>query len=149
MLQDLRNQTAAAASSIRKSVPMFFVRDMRATVQWYESIGFTVRNRYEDSEELVYAELSFGNGEFTLSPGEDSGPRGVRLWFFTDRVEELYQLFKARQLRTAQSALSGGAIDEPEVRFAEDLYEPFYGGRQFSVFDNNGLALIFWQPAQR
>jgi hypothetical protein len=27
-----------------------------------------------------------------------------------------------------------------------DLYTPFYGGRQFSIRDINGLALIFWQP---
>jgi hypothetical protein len=33
------------------------------------------------------------------------------------------------------------------VRFAEDLYEPFYGGLQFSIQDSNGLHLIFWQPA--
>ena len=33
------------------------------------------------------------------------------------------------------------------MRFEEDLYEPFYGGLQFSVQDNNGLHLIFWQPA--
>jgi hypothetical protein len=32
------------------------------------------------------------------------------------------------------------------VRFEEDLYEPFYGGRQFSIRDNNDLSLIFWQP---
>jgi hypothetical protein len=32
------------------------------------------------------------------------------------------------------------------VRFQEDLYEPFYGGRQSSILDNNDLPLIFWQP---
>jgi len=38
------------------------------------------------------------------------------------------------------------ADGEFEVRFEEDLYTPFYGGRQFSIRDINGLALIFWQP---
>lgn len=33
--------------------------------------------------------------------------------------------------------------DVPQVRFNEALYEPFYGGRQFSVRDVNGLELIF------
>jgi hypothetical protein len=137
---------AAIAGSVKKSVPMFFVLDMRATVRWYESIGFTVDERYEDGGELVFARLSFGNGEFTLSPGGKPGPRDVRLWFFTDRIQELYQLLKQRQLRAAHAALSGGTIDEPEVRFDEDLYEPFYGGRQFSIQDNNGLEPIFWEP---
>jgi catechol 2,3-dioxygenase-like lactoylglutathione lyase family enzyme len=126
---------------------MFFVRDMRATVHWYESIGFTVADRYEDGGELMFARLSFGNGEFTLSPGGTTGPRDVRLWFFTDRVQELYELLKERQLRVAQAALTGGSSEEAEVRFEEDFYEPFYGGRQFSIRDNNDLSLIFWQPA--
>jgi hypothetical protein len=30
------------------------------------------------------------------------------------------------------------------VRFEEDLFKPFYGGRQFSIQDNNGLGLIFY-----
>ena len=58
-----------------------------------------------------------------------TGPRDVSLWFFTDRVEELYERLKF------------------EVPFEEDLYTPFYGGRQFSIRDNNGLGLVFWQPA--
>jgi len=124
---------------------MFSVRDMRATVGWYESIGFTVEDRYEDCGELLFARLSFGNGEFALGPGGTPGPRDVTLWFYTDRIQELYQLLKERQLRAAQAALSGSS-EEPEVRFEEDLYEPFYGGRQFSIQDNNGLELIFWQP---
>jgi ankyrin repeat protein len=137
---------AVAARSIRKAVPMYLVRDMRATVQWYESVGFTVRDRYEENGELMFARVCFGDGEFTLSPGEDPDPRGTRLWFLTDRVQDLYSLFKQRQLRAAQIGLMGASADEPDVPFEEDLYAPFYGGFQFSIRDNNGLTLIFWQP---
>ena len=93
----------------------------------------------------LFARLSLGNGEFTLSPGGNSGPRDVSLWFFTDRVQEVYTLFKERQLGMAQTALAGSS-QELELRFEEDLYVPFYGGQQFSIADNNGLTLIFWQP---
>ena len=109
---------------------MFSVRDMRATVDWYQSLGFTVHDAYEDSGSLTFARLTFGGGEFTLSSGGDPGPSDVSLWFFTDRVQELYERFKGF----------------PGVRFEEDLYGPFYGGRQFSIQDINGLRLIFWQP---
>jgi catechol 2,3-dioxygenase-like lactoylglutathione lyase family enzyme len=122
---------AAMASSIRKSAPMFLVRDMRATVRWYSSMGFTVSDEHEEDGDLVFARVTFGKGEFTLSPGAEGGPRDVSLWFFTDRVEELYRLFKS---------------PEAAVPFEEDLYAPFYGGRQFSVADPNGLILVFWQP---
>jgi hypothetical protein len=135
----------AAATSVKKISPMFAVRDMRATVRWYESIGFTLHDEYEDSGELVFARLTFGSGEFTLGPGGNPGPRDVTLWFFTDRVEELYNVLRERQLRAAAHASTRSA-DAFEVRFDEDLYAPFYGGRQFSIRDINGLALIFWQP---
>jgi catechol 2,3-dioxygenase-like lactoylglutathione lyase family enzyme len=134
-------QLAAAAASVKKGDPLFSVPDMRATVAWYEALGFSVLDRYEDGRELTFARLAFGKCEFSLSSG-GRGPRDVSLWFFTDRVQELYQLFKERQLRVALA----GSNNNVEVRFSEDLYAPFYGGRQFSIQDLNGLSLIFWQP---
>jgi ankyrin repeat protein len=142
---DAKAEMIAAAKSVKKISPMFAVRDLRATVRWYQSIGFTPQDEYEDCGELVFARLTFGNGEFTLGPGGNPGPANVSLWFFTDRVQELYEVLKARQLRAAGHA-SNAADGEVEVRFEEDLYTPFYGGRQFSIRDVNGLALIFWQP---
>jgi len=136
---------SSQANSVKRISPMFAVRDMRATVQWYQSLGFTLSDEYEDSGEMVFARLTLGNGEFTLGPGGNPGPRDVSLWFFTDRVEALYQALKQRQLRAAGGA-PNAAAGELEVRFDEDLYTPFYGGRQFSIRDINGLSLVFWQP---
>jgi ankyrin repeat protein/catechol 2,3-dioxygenase-like lactoylglutathione lyase family enzyme len=141
---DARADSLAAAKSVKKVSPMFAVRDMRATVRWYQALGFTVHDEYEDGGELVFARLAFGAGDFTIGPGGNAGPANVSLWFFTDRVQDLYELFKARQLRSAGGAPGNGAHEQ--VRFEEDLYTPFYGGRQFSIRDINGLALIFWQP---
>ena len=139
-------ELAAVASSVKKSAPMFSCPRHARHGPLVRIIGFTVEDRYEDGSELMFARLSFGNGEFTLSPGAAAGPSDVSLWFFTDRVQHLYQLLKDRQLRVAHAALTSGSSHEPDVRFDEDLYEPFYGGRQFSIRDNNNLALIFWQP---
>lgn len=139
----MKERMRALAGSVRKSEPMFIVRDMRSTVAWYESIGFTVEETFEDGGQLVFARLSFGSSEFALSPGTAAGPRDVRLWFFTDRVQELYEVFKQRELATDANDSSGNR----PVRFAEELYEPFYGGRQFSIRDHNDVALVFWQPA--
>jgi hypothetical protein len=72
-----------------------------------------------------------------------AGPRDVSLWFYTDRVQDLYDVLKEHQLRGSRDGLEVGL----EVRFDEDLYTPFYGGRQFSIRDINGLSLIFYQPA--
>ena len=109
---------------------MFVVRDARETATWYQSIGFTLDDEYEDGGRLIFARLTLGNSEFTLTQGPDAGPRGVSLWFFTDAVEALYQALKSRA----------------DIPFEEDLYTPFYGGRQFGIRDLNGMSLIFWQP---
>jgi ankyrin repeat protein len=74
-----------------------------------------------------------------------AGAKEPPVAFFTDRAQELYDVLKARQLRAAGRA-SNAADGEVDVPFEEDLYTPFYGGRQFSIRDINGLALIFWQP---
>lgn len=63
----------------------------------------------------------------------DSGPRDVSLWFFTDRVQALYELLKARQLGLARATLSGNSDAEPDVHFEEDchqckLFDPSIGG---------------------
>ena len=142
---DDANELTRVADSVRKSEPMFRVPDMGATVRWYRAIGFTVVDDYEDSGELVFARLSFGKGEFTLSPGATTGPRDVSLWFYSDRVVELYRQLKNRQIRAAAPENSPLA-DAHEIAFEEDLYTPFYGGQQFSIRDINGLTLIFWHP---
>lgn len=131
---------ASAAGSVKKGSPMWWVRDVAATIRWYRAIGFQVHDEYEDGGQIVFARLTFGNSEFTLSAGGNPGPRDAALWFYTDRIQELYDALKAHQLRAA------AAEDSLQVRFDEDLYTPFYGGRQFSIRDINGLALIFLQP---
>lgn len=132
---DVVARLSAAAPAILRGEPMFSVPEMRATVAWYRSIGFTVTDEYEGGGELTFCRVSFGKCSFALSPGGNPGPRSVGLWFFTDRIEELYRLFRQRQAGT------------PDLRFEEDLYSPFYGGKQFGIQDINGLSLIFWQPA--
>jgi hypothetical protein len=89
----------------------------------------------------IFSAIAAGDPALILSAGGSA--RDVTLWFTVDAIDPLYRLFKERQLRVAQAALSGQPIDQPEVRFAEDLYEPFYGGRQFSVIDPGGIHLVF------
>ena len=132
-LSNIDGGPATVRDSIRKLVPMLCVPDMAATVAWYTSLGFTLRERHPDEGEMDWACLSFGTSEIMLVPGHGR----PSLWFYTDRIDDLYQVFKARQLK----ALAGE--DAPEVRFDENLYEPFYGGRQFGVRDLNGVELKF------
>jgi uncharacterized glyoxalase superfamily protein PhnB len=109
---------------------MIHVPDVRATVGWYQSIGFTVVHTYEDEEGMTFALLSYGNSEIMLSAG--GGPaegdrRDVDLYVRTDAVEADYLRLK----------------DRVEIRLG--LENTFYGTREFIVRDPNGFWLTFGQ----
>jgi len=84
----------------KKVVPMIHVPDVRATVSWYEKIGFTVKATYADEtgDNFSFAILSFGEATEVMfsTDGEtsDSRRREVDLYVYTDRVDELYELLK-------------------------------------------------------
>ena len=141
----LEGRMDALRGSMRKQVtPMLCVTDVGVAVAWYTSLGFKLQGRYpEVGETMFWAALSFGKVELMLQPRGRRSSNQVALWFHTSRIDELYDLFKSRQLKAAQVALAGEAIEQPGIHFLEDLYEPFYGGRQFSIRDINGLELVF------
>jgi ankyrin repeat protein/catechol 2,3-dioxygenase-like lactoylglutathione lyase family enzyme len=137
------------AGSVRKGVPMLSVPDIGATVDWYVSIGFKELGRYEEGGLVNWGMVSFGHAELMLRLGERPRPHEVSLWLYTDRVDDLYRLLRSRQLEAAQAALAGERSGHGGIEFVEDLYEPFYGGRQFSIRDPNGYTLIFLQTARQ
>jgi len=123
---------------IQKGVPMILVPDIARSLDWYTTMGFKELGRYEEDGVVNFGMVSFGNAELMFRLGETPKPSGgdiwlgrdVTLWFYTDAIDEQYQFFK------------------PRAQIAEDLYEPFYGGRQFSIVDPNGYILIFLEPAK-
>ena len=117
----------------------------RTTVARYEAIGFSLVDSCENEGALTFARLEYGECRFALSPGENVSAR-VSLWVITADIEATYTLIKARQRRAARALLAGDA-SQLQWPFDEDLYSPFYGGRQFSVRDPNGLSVVFYQPA--
>lgn len=136
-LSSIDGGIAALSDSIQRHELMVSVPDMAATVAWYTSMGFTLEGRHPEDGEMDWARLEYGKSAIMLVPGHGR----TSLWFYTDRIDDLYQFFRSRQLKAAHAALAGE--DVPQVRFDEGLYEPFYGGRQFSVRDVNGLELKF------
>lgn len=134
---------APGESTVRQVTPMLCVADVGATVAWYLSLGFTLESRAPEVGEMHWASLSFGSTELMVQSLGSRPGNQVALWFRTDRIDELYARLKARQLEAARAALAAEAAAQPAIHFLEDLYEPFYGGRQFSVRDLHGLELVF------
>src|SRR5258707_14418810 len=114
-------------------VTMIHVPAVSATVDWYTSMGFKVIRQNEGDGEINWAKLSFGNSELMLNaagkPLADHR-REVDLYITTDNVDDLYRRLKDR------------------VQIVEDLYDAFYGMREFVIRDINGFWVTFGQPMQ-
>lgn len=139
---------AELAAATKKGVPMISVPDIAETLGWYVSIGFKEVARYEADGIVNFGMLSFGKAELMLRPDSPNAPssgkhRDVSLWFYTDEVDRLYRLLKDKRIEAAQGALAGQPEASQQIEFEEDIYDPFYGGRQFSIRDLNGYTLIF------
>ncbi len=77
-----------------KVVPMIHVTDVRATVDWYQSIGFTLHRTNEEDGDLNWALLSFGGSEIMFDSGgkpSTSFRRELDLYVHVDDVDGLYQ----------------------------------------------------------
>ena len=116
-----------------KSVaPMIHVPDVRATVDWYQSIGFSVVATYDNGtpDGLSFGILSFGNSEVMFNQGCKTSTerrREVDLYVNTDDVDELYERLKDR------------------VDVVEAPHDKFYGMREFIIRDLNRFWITFGQ----
>jgi len=110
---------------------MIHVPDVRAAVEWYQSIGFTVINTYgDDGDGLSFALLSFGRSLVMFNEGGKSSTndrREVDLYIYSDRVDEMYKSLK----------------DRTDV--VEGLHDMFYGMREFIIRDLNRFWITFGQ----
>jgi uncharacterized glyoxalase superfamily protein PhnB len=139
---DFRDAVSRLAAATKHLNPAIAVPDVAAALAWYVSIGFTEISRVAGEDGLVNWGLTrFGDAEVMLSLNGRKGPQSVSLWFYTDHVDDLYQLFKARQLAIAQSQTRGEA--ETSIEIIQEIHNPEYGGREFGVRDLNGYELFF------
>jgi catechol 2,3-dioxygenase-like lactoylglutathione lyase family enzyme len=127
---------------------MICVPDVAATLDWYASIGFKEIARYEDDGLMSFGMVSLGKAELMLNMHGKPGSHEMSLWFYTDQVDDLYQLLKSRQMTAAQAALAGQPGAHEGVEFVEDINDTFYAAREFGIRDLNGYTLYFIQPLE-
>ena len=115
----------------QRVVPMIHVPDVRATAEWYRTIGFKVERTNEDDGEMNWASLSFGSTEVMLNAGgqpSSSPRREVDLYVHVDDIDELHERLKGR------------------VEVVEAPHETFYGMQEFIIRDPNRSWITFDQP---
>ena len=109
---------------------MIHVPDVRATVAWYEGIGFKVVATHgeETHDNFSFAIVSFGETQVMFSTdGEtsDKWRREVDLYVYTDNIDELYENLKDR------------------VDVVETPHDTFYGMRELIIRDVNRFWITF------
>ena len=110
---------------------MIHVPDVRATVEWYTSIGFKLVRQNEEDGEVNWAKLTFGNSEVMFQSGgklSTEHRREVDLYITAENVDDLHRRLK------------------DQVQVVEGLYDAFYGMREFIIRDFNGFWITFGQP---
>jgi len=147
-VSSFRASMAKMADSIKKGVPMITVPDVARTLDWYASIGFKEIARYEDDGLVNFGMVSFGKAELMLNMHGKPGSHDVSLWFYADRIDDVYHLLKSRQLEAAQATLEGEPGEHEGIEFEQDICDMFYGARQFGIRDLNGYTLYFIQPLE-
>ena len=117
----------------QKAVPLIRVPDVRSTIAWYQDIGFTLHQTFEDEGEMNWALLSFGESEVMFNAGGHSNRevgRDLDLYAQVDDVDALYGQLKDR------------------VEVEAEPYNAFHGMREFIIRDPNGFSVIFGEPVQ-
>ena len=113
---------------------MIHVPDVRATVAWYESIGFATEATYGDEtgENFSFAIMSFGETQVMFNTdGEpsDKRRREVDLYVYTDDIDKLYESLKSR------------------VEVIEKPHDTFYGMREVIIRDLNRFWITFGEQS--
>jgi len=115
----------------QRVVPMLHVPDVRATIDWYTSIGFTLLRQNDDDGEINWASLTRDGSEIMLSLGgapSSAHRREVDLYILTDDIDAMRR-----------------TLPDP-VDIVEDLHDTFYGMRELIIRDNNRFWVTFGQP---
>ena len=125
---------------------MYCVRDARATATWYQALGFSLADTYEEDGVLMFARLQYGACRFGLSPGRSVSAH-VSLWVMTPAVEEMYALARASGALGGKICGAGGGgfllVYCPPDR-QERLAKGMHGYRMLPfALERDGSKVIF------
>jgi PhnB protein len=118
-------------------VPMFTVSDPKATIAWFERLGFQSQGAATTPDgTIMHAELSNGPVRVMLGPAWDGQPAaagGLSLYIALDGGIDAYY----EQVRQAG------------ITIAEPIQDQFWGDRTFTVAHPDGYRIMFAQQVRR
>lgn len=116
-------------------VPMFHVSDPRASIAWFEKLGFANEGEMAMPDgSIMHAEMSRGAARLMLGPAMmGTGAPGLALYFPVESGIDDY---------FAQVQAAG-------VTVVEGLTDQFWGDRTFMIAHPDGFELMFAQPVRQ
>lgn len=115
--------------------PNIFIKDLPATIGFYQKLGFSLTATVPESGDLVWAMMTCGEVIFMFQTFESLGEElpeisrkdGGSLLFYikTKNIREFFDSIK------------------DQVTVLKGLETTFYGATEFSILDNNQYVLAF------
>jgi PhnB protein len=116
-------------------VPSIAVSDPRATIGWFEKLGFSSRGEATTPDgTIVHAEVVKGEAVIMLGPNMMGGlgSAGMSLYMTQENgIDDFYASVKAQG-----------------ITMAEEIQDQFWGDRTFMVEHPDGYKIMFAQPVR-
>jgi uncharacterized glyoxalase superfamily protein PhnB len=120
-------------------IPYIRYEDPRAMLDWLEeAFGFERRVMYEEDDQIVHAEVTFGTGMFMVGPvrGDDPGSAKTPNQLGGQATGGIYVAVDDPDAHSERARSAGAEI----VREVEDMD---YGSREYSARDPEGHTWSF------
>ena len=123
--------------SMESVSPNIFVRDIKATIDFYKILGFKVATTVPEGNDPVFVMMTCGTATFmfqTFRSIENSLPIISR----TDGASLLLYI-KVKDIRSLYEKI------KDRIPILHEMEKTFYGATEFSIKDNNNYMLTFAQ----
>jgi uncharacterized glyoxalase superfamily protein PhnB len=115
--------------------PNIFVRDIKATIEYYKHLGFEVVMTVPEEGDLVWAMMSCGNVSFMFQSFESLGSELPEISRQDGGSLLLY--IQIKEIRQYHDRIMD------KVNVIKGLEKTFYGATEFAIQDLNGYILTF------
>ena len=129
---NLHNNEPSAMESVS---PNIFVRDIKATIDFYKILGFKVVTAVPETDDPIFVMMSCGTATFMFQTFK-SIENALAVISRRDGASLLLYI-KVRGIRSLYKKI------KDTVPVLNELGKTFYGATEFSIKDNNNYMLTF------
>lgn len=115
--------------------PNIFVKNIKETINFYESIGFKVAMTVPEEDDFVWVMMTCGKVNFMFQTFQSLGSELPEI--SRQNGGSLLLYIQMKEIRQFHDKI------KDKVNVIKGLEKTFYGATEFSVLDNNGYILTF------